>query len=350
MANKDSGKRSKIILVGNASEIKQISGRLKRLKVTVESMLWRDFEMNKIDRHWNAIIFISLSPPFLIVDAIEMARTPTNFSTPLFAVVSDKCSDKEIRKIYGLGATAVFEWPIEAKQLSYLIAEMIGLELTKGRAVKADNALARSVRAHLRVLSNMNTHDINISVIDGIVSLSGNVQSLKQTEDLKELILHIPGVKGINMYMINVLHSGISDKALSKRVTNLIRDTELVDETTVPITVENGFVTIAGSMSGKNELNALIAFITNIKGIRGIKNLTTISKKQTIEDHAIAKKLNKSISAIFPDTKVSIKCFGGIAVLKGSVKDMKTKGKINEFVKDTEYVQKIVDKIYVHTG
>ena len=57
----------------------------------------------------------------------------------------------EIVKALAAGANAVIEWPREKELFAGILAETMGMSLVRGQASRPDVALARTVRAHLRL-------------------------------------------------------------------------------------------------------------------------------------------------------------------------------------------------------
>jgi hypothetical protein len=73
--------------------------------------------------------------------------------------------------------------------------------------------------------------------------------------------------------------------------------------------------------------------------------LVTISIAEKEKDHMISRRVNESVSTLFPYQDVGVSCFGGIAVLSGRVDRLKTKAEVDELVREDRRVGRVINKI-----
>ena len=66
---------------------------------------------------------------------------------------------------------------------------------------------------------------------------------------------------------------------ITQIIRSMLRATSDIEEETVSVDVKEGYVTLAGNVSDRKEMNRIEKVISNIKGIRDIHNLTTISPR-----------------------------------------------------------------------
>jgi osmotically-inducible protein OsmY len=279
--------------------------------------------------------------------AARLARTAIgNAIVPLFVVVANDRSDRQVRKFYDLGASAVVKWPKEKTILTQLLAELVGVAQVRGKASEPGVALARAVKARLKLSEGLN-NELRFRISGGNVHVSGELDSLRRKERLRKAISRVPGVKGVMLEDLRIAASGRSDRAIAGSVRTMLRNTSGVDPATLSIRVQNGNVTLAGTIADWREMNQAIEMIQNVHGVRGIENLTTLSKKKKKQDRSVATRLSRELSLLFPDQQISLSVFGNIAVLNGQVELLVEKQEIEKFISKDASIDRIVNKIEV---
>lgn len=332
--------------MGNTPEIKKIKTALKKLKVKFSELSWNDFDVKNVKEKVQGIILVDLAAsPFLEAALIGIRKElPGEF--PVFSIVSINCSNLKVRNLYKLGSSAVFEWPRESLILPRLLAEILGMEWVRGSPSKGDLALARNIRAHFRIMDGI-PKNIKLKVSEGIVYLTGTIGSYSKKRKIEEIVVHIPGVTGVHLESLRVPSSSIPDQVLSKKIEKTLKVTKLIDENTLTYEVENGNVVLAGTTANGTELRNLLQIISEVEGIRDIRDLTTISAKEKRKDHEHAHTLQGILKRLYPEEKISIKYFGGVAVLTGTVGSLPIKKEIQNEIRSKGYVQRIVNKLQI---
>jgi osmotically-inducible protein OsmY len=226
------------------------------------------------------------------------------------------------------------------------MAEMLAFEMVRGKTKGPDNALKRSIEAHLKAIGGLR-RGIQIAVHDGVVSLWGTVDSLWRKAQLEDTISRIPGVLHMVTRDLRVAPSGLSDREIVRKVRSLLRIASEIDPTTLSVAVRNGIVTLAGSARDRGELERLNESIKTAKGVRGMENLVTISRSQKEKDHIVSRRINRVLSRLYPRKDVSTSVFAGVAVLSGQVDRLKAKIDIEEIVRRDRGVERVINKITI---
>jgi osmotically-inducible protein OsmY len=261
-------------------------------------------------------------------------------------VVPDATTEPQVRRIYERGASAVFFWPREALILPRALVEMIAMVRVRGRASKPDQALARAVRAHLRLVPEVES-GVRVEVKQGIAFLSGETSLLWKKQVAEDGAAAVPGIKSAVAHDLHVARSDVSDRSLASRVRRLLSDTSQVEESTLVVRVERGYLTLAGSVSSRFELNRVVDLLANVRGVRGIDRLAVVSSKQQRRDRAAAKRLRQVVANRFPDEEVSVAFFGSVAELSGQVDRLRRKKEVERVVADQDAVDRVINKIDV---
>jgi hypothetical protein len=341
--------KSRILLVGRPDRIEVVRSTLKKIKATIDEVSDIDGITSRINENTLAVILASPVPGHSILTMLSrIRRRPDGEQVEIFALVDDGLSGAEARLLYNEGATAVFEWPQEGLVFSRLVVELLAVDLVHGTMTAPDSALARAIRAHMKLFWGYDNR-LRLRVEDGVAFMSGSVAHLGQKERIEELVSNILGVRSVVVRRLLVEPSNHTDAQIKRGVLRLLRNASNVDETTVAVNVERGCVTLAGSVTGRRELNRARRLLANVDGVRRIERLTVISPSQKQRDHVVAQRLRTTLSNLFPDQKVNAAFFGGVAVLSGMVGRLRTSLDIQLVFEDDDAVQRVVNKIEVRS-
>lgn len=341
-------KRPEIKIIGAAARAKSLGRRIRVFRAPVKEIAWQDNVFKELQEEIMAIIIVGPLPGISVSRALKSIQDNLGDELPpLFAVLPDASTSRNIGALYKQGVSAVFLWPREAKMLPKLLALMIGAEHVRGKAKKADTALRRSINAHLKITPGLINQELDISVHDGIVRISGTIASLKQKIKILNIISHIPGVKEVSAGNLHVSHAGISDQGIAVNLRSIIQSTSDIDESTIGVSVENGYVTITGILNDRHELNELIKNLVHVKGVRDVKNRAVISSDKKEKNHSVATRLNRKLARLYPKATISVSVFSGTAVLTGRVRDLPTKNRSENFVADDRAINRVVNKVEV---
>jgi len=251
-----------------------------------------------------------------------------------------------VRGIYDRGATAVFFWPREAPLLPRCLVQMVATVQVRGKASKLDQALARAVRAHLKVVPGLGS-GVKVRVIHGVTFLSGQTTFLWKKQLAQDAAAGVAGIQGVVARDLHVSRSDISDRTLAGRVRRVLRDTSEVDESTLAVRVERGHVTLAGSVASRHELGRAVDLLANLRGVRSVDRLAVVSSRQQQRDRSAAKGLRQLLASRYPDDDVKLAYFGSVAELSGRVERLQRRREIERVVADHDAVGRVIDKIEV---
>ena len=339
-----------LLVLGNGPSADQVADRVEQMRAALTVRQWSDESVRELKETFTAAVLVLPLERTSTAHAVHIIRgSPSGKEIPLFTVFTSAPPEREIRRLYEEGINAVFEWPEDAEALPYCLAELVVTELVQGKTSDPDKALARAVDAQIRTRCSFH-HSVRVRVVDGAAFLYGSTDQLWQKQRIKEVAGSLPGLKGVIDRDVFVLPTGVSDEEVSEGIRRMVRGISDIDEKTLAIRVENGYVTLAGSMEDRTEVKRLTRLISNLRGVRDITPLIVVSPSQKQQDHRIAKQLQSSLRRLFIDEDASVSFFGNTAVLSGSVSSPFIKQRISQIVQDEVHVDRIVNKIRVNTS
>jgi osmotically-inducible protein OsmY len=343
---------AEVLLVGEDDLLEEAEANLKGIMSSFRRERWGPGLPDRIDEDALAVLLVHPIPWTSPLQTVRSVRaTSRGRGIPLVVLAPDTLSEARVRNLYSAGATAVFLWPREAPLLPGGLVELLGINRIQGPAKRADTALARAVRAHLRLAHPGMSQRVQVSVRDGVADLAGAIPALWQKRLVEEVVAQVPGIRGLVDDKLVVLPpKPVPARTIRRAILSLLRATTDIDESTLSVTVRNGYVTLVGTVEDRGEHQRVLGIIENVKGVRGIENLTTVSVRQKRADHVVAERLAKGLRAAFPDADVRVGVFAGVAVLGGSVGRLVTKRRMEELVARDDSVARVINKTQVRGG
>ncbi|MEO6175825.1 MAG: BON domain-containing protein [Flavobacterium circumlabens] len=163
--------------------------------------------------------------------------------------------------------------------------------------------------------------EIGVVVIDGIVTLTGSVNSYVKKEEAEKAAKNVLGVKAV-VEKIEVLLNDWphkSDNEIAQEIINIFKWHWDIPNERVQVRVENGWVYLSGSLEWNYQKEAAKKAVKILIGVKGIVNnimIISLSKdrinKKDIED-AIER------NRIIGNTEITVEVLDNAVTLKGNV-------------------------------
>jgi osmotically-inducible protein OsmY len=122
--------------------------------------------------------------------------------------------------------------------------------------------------------------DVGVEVNDGIVTLNGTVDSYAKKLAAERAVRRVQGVRALAEDIeINVYSGGLaSDTEIATRVVDALDANLSIPKNRVKVRVENGRVTLTGSLEWQYQRARAEAVIRHLPGVTKIRNDITISQ------------------------------------------------------------------------
>ena len=200
--------------------------------------------------------------------------------------------------------------------------------------MKTDSQLQKDVIAQLNWEPILHASEIGVAVKDGVVTLTGIVDTFTKKIVAEKAAKKVSGVKAIAVE----LQVGISpvfertDSEIAETVLNALKLHTAVKEDKIKIKVEDGLVTLEGNVEWEYQRKAAQEAVENLPGVRDVNNLVIVSP--TVLAANVRKKINEAFhrSATIDAEKVQIDAVGSKVVLTGTVRSIAEKEDAEEAV------------------
>lgn len=193
--------------------------------------------------------------------------------------------------------------------------------------MKSDIQIQKDVMEQLKWEPFLNASEIGVAVKNGVVTLSGNVDSYSKKVAAENAAKKIAGVKAIaEDIQIGVSPAySKSDTEIAEAVLNALKWHSAVQEEKIKIKVENGNVRLDGEVEWEYQRNSVRSAIEHLAGVRSVINLIAVKPKVKPSD--IQQKISSAFhrSATIDAGKITADVTGTKVTLRGKVRSFAEK-------------------------
>lgn len=198
---------------------------------------------------------------------------------------------------------------------------------TKFLFMKSDYQIQKDVMEELGWDPVLNASEIGVAVKNGVVTLSGKVNTFTQKLSAEKAAKRIAGVKAI----AEDIQIGVSpttqktDAEIAEAVLNALKWHNAVQEEKIKIKVENGNVELDGEVEWEFQRANAKTAIENLSGVRNVFNFIKI--KPRLQSSDISQKISAALhrSATVDAGKIMVEVIGSKVVLTGKVRSLAEK-------------------------
>lgn len=215
--------------------------------------------------------------------------------------------------------------------------------------MKSDKKIQENVQEELQWEPILNATEIGVAVKDGVVTLSGNVNSYTEKRQAELAAKRVKDVKAVAMD-INIDISSTdnnNDTEIGTAIVDAFSWNTLVPDEKIKARVENGWVTLEGEVEWQYQKEAAYNAVDLLRGIKGISNLIVV--KPTINKSLIKDNIKKALerNADIEADKVEITTSGHKVILRGKVGSWHERGLVARAAWASPGVVDVLDEIEI---
>ena len=196
--------------------------------------------------------------------------------------------------------------------------------MTSQSTIRTDIQIEQDVRQELIWDDRVNAADITVSVVNGEVTLSGTVPNYTQRGLASADAWRIAGVTDVNNLLTVSIPTTIivpADQEIRSNVENTLRWNTDVDSSNIDVTVNNGIVTLEGTVGAYWEKWRAENLASALGGVVMVENHLTVVPTESYTDQRIAEDiesaLDRNLYVIAEDITVEVE--KGVVTLTGTV-------------------------------
>jgi osmotically-inducible protein OsmY len=187
-----------------------------------------------------------------------------------------------------------------------------------------DEQIQREVLDELRWDARVQSTEIGVAVKDGVVTLTGSVDSFARKWSAERAAHRVRGVVAVANDMEVRLPSAAerNDADIAVAATRALEWDALVPIEKIEVTVTRGWVTLTGEVEWEFQRRAAERAVRRLSGVRGVSTLVTVRPRVQPGAYELRRKIEEALvrSAETDAEKVDVDVDGGKVILKGTVR------------------------------
>ncbi|MET0325665.1 MAG: BON domain-containing protein [Ilumatobacteraceae bacterium] len=186
--------------------------------------------------------------------------------------------------------------------------------------MKTDHELRRDVERQLELEPAIDERRIGVSVMDGVVTLTGYVPTYAQRWKAERTVERVEGVRGVANELEVHLASDISDSDVARAAVDALKWDVTVPSDRIKVRVDKGWVTLTGDVDWDFERRAAERAVRNLPGVKGITN--TIIVKPTVKAQNVRSLIEETFKreATLDARGINVEVSGTEVTLRGTVR------------------------------
>jgi len=185
-----------------------------------------------------------------------------------------------------------------------------------------DKDIQQAVLRELEWEPMVKSTEIGVAVKDGIVTLSGYVDSYAKRYHAERAAKRVAGVKAVvnDLEVELPTSSERTDEAIAQAAVRALEGRITVPRDRIKVMVHEGWITLEGDVEWQYQKQAAEAAVRYLPGVRGVTNLITIKPRVSSTD--IRAKIEEALrrSAEFDARRITVETEGSKVILNGTVR------------------------------
>jgi osmotically-inducible protein OsmY len=188
--------------------------------------------------------------------------------------------------------------------------------------MKSNEKLKKDVQEAIKWEPSLHAAEIGVTAKDGIVTLTGTVNSYSKKSEAEKATKNVEGVRAV-VEKIELKFGNDwtkkDDQEIATEVLSAVKWRWELPNDKIKVKVENGWVTLDGELRWNYQREAAINAVKDLSGVAGVSNNIVIRSEYTdkIEKSKIVDALERNWSINSHDIDVSVS--GTTVTLSGSV-------------------------------
>jgi osmotically-inducible protein OsmY len=193
--------------------------------------------------------------------------------------------------------------------------------MTIANTLRSDAEIQAEVQAELKWEPRVQATEIGVAVKDGVVTLTGWVDSYTKRWAAEEAAHRVRGVKAVaNDVEVRLGAGERSDPEIAAAAAHALEWDALLVPEQIDVTVSKGWITLKGTVDWQYKKQEAERVVRNLPGVKGVSNLIDVKPK--VQPAEIKKQVEQALvrSAQTDAERISVEVDGGRVTLKGTVR------------------------------
>lgn len=218
-------------------------------------------------------------------------------------------------------------------------------------AAKTDRQLQQDVTDELRFDPRLDTAHLGVAAADGVVTLSGQADSEEARHAASETAMRVGGVRGlVNEIAVQLpVHHQQDDTALTRAAVTALSNNLLVPDRRVRVQVQQGVVTLSGTVTWHFERLAALHAVRMLRGVRGVQDRIEVGPHPEVNWVAVKKEIQRAFGrhASVDALGVGVTVDAGTVTLSGTVRSLAERRDAEEVAWSVPGVRRVENELLV---
>ncbi len=190
----------------------------------------------------------------------------------------------------------------------------------------SDEEIEMAVYTELSFDEAVSSHLLDISSLDGVVTLSGSVDNVLARDRAISIAQSIKSVRSV-VDKVEVKAVESSDVQIQKDVKDKLLQDPATDSYEIGVLVNKGIVTLSGTVDSYAEKKICAQVAKSVIGVRGIRNVIEVEYQEERTDHEIKADIEARLNSDvrIDNGLITAEVEDGKVTLKGTVGSLKEK-------------------------
>lgn len=189
---------------------------------------------------------------------------------------------------------------------------------------RTDEQIKQDVTNQLTWDSRVDASEIKVKVDAGVAALSGTVPSYSASNAASDITASVEGVISVtNLLTVEfpTTYTVPTDEEIKQNVLNLLKWNFNVNESDVEVTVDNGVVTLEGTVDSFWERSSAQSDAERAAGVRDVVNKLVVVPSEKVSDELLGERIVDRIerNTVADLNKVKVEVKNGEVTLSGTV-------------------------------
>jgi osmotically-inducible protein OsmY len=188
--------------------------------------------------------------------------------------------------------------------------------------IRTDAQIQADVLAELKFEPRVQPNEIGVSVKDGVVALTGWVDSYTKRWAAEEAAHRVRGVKAVANDLEVRLPGSLerTDAEIAEAAVRALEWDALLPTDKVDVTVSKGWVTLKGDVEWQYQKQDAERVVRRLTGVKGVSNLISVKPRVTASE--LKQKIEKALvrSAETDASRITVEVDGSKVTLRGTVR------------------------------
>ena len=196
------------------------------------------------------------------------------------------------------------------------------MAVATGTETRTDAQLQADVLAELKWEPRVVPNEVGVAVKDGVVTLTGWVDSYTKRWAAEDAALRVRGVKAVaNDIEVRLSSTGErTDADIAKAAVQALDWDAFLPIARIDVTVSKGWVTLKGTVDWQYQKQEADRAVRRLTGVKGVSNLITVKPQVTPTD--LKRRIEDALvrTARSDANRITVEVDGGKVTLKGTVR------------------------------